>query len=291
MPITTTPPTAGATLSSAGVRLRLQSLAQPEKLLTVAALAQARNESGTFLTGDIVSLFTDLRLPPTANVSAGLDRLRKGGLVMNPSARVWALTPKGEASVNAEVTTEELTASLDATEGTIFGERRHALIPPFLGPADSAVKKIFDLSPFEKNVMLITRFPKGKDDHLTTLIESIRLAVGKHGLNLLVASDGNKKDVLWENVNTYMWASKYAIVLMDNMDGKFNSNVLIEVGGMLMTGRRCAILRDESVEQMPSDMIGHIYRATTLTDHVMTVQQVHEWIRDDLGISSCSECP
>jgi hypothetical protein len=55
-----------------------------------------------------------------------------------------------------------------------------------------------------------------------------------------------------------MWASKYAIVLMDKADGALNSNVLIEIGGMLMTGRKCAILRDQSVPAMPSELVGHI---------------------------------
>jgi hypothetical protein len=38
---------------------------------------------------------------------------------------------------------------------------------------------------------------------------------------------------------------------MDTADGVLKSNALIEVGGMLTTGRRCAILRDTSVLVMP----------------------------------------
>jgi hypothetical protein len=98
-------------------------------------------------------------------------------------------------------------------------------------------------------------------------IEKLREAVMAHGLTLRVASDRMAEDTLWANVVTYMWACKYAIVLMDTAEGVLNSNVLIEIGGMLMTGRRCAILRDKSVPTMPSDLVGHIYKPTDLRDH------------------------
>jgi hypothetical protein len=47
--------------------------------------------------------------------------------------------------------------------GSEFGEQHHPLIPPFLGPMDAApgLQRVLDSAPFEQNVMLITRFPKG----------------------------------------------------------------------------------------------------------------------------------
>jgi hypothetical protein len=88
-----------------------------------------------------------------------------------------------------------------------------------------------------------------------------------------------------------MWACQYGIVLMDDAGGSLNPNVLIEIGAMLMTGRRCAILRDKNTPKMPSDLVGHIYRPTDLTDHAATVGEVHRWIRDDLGFTACASCP
>lgn len=60
---------------------------------------------------------------------------------------------------------------------------------------------------------------------------------------------------------------------------------------MLMTGRRCAILRDTCVPTMPSDLVGHIYTATDLADHDASLNEVHRWIRDDLGLGRCGSCP
>jgi hypothetical protein len=133
---------------------------------------------------------------------------------------MWALTPLGEARLNngaAKVSASALAVHLGQVSGSEFGEQHHTLIPPFLGPMGAApgLSRILDGSPFEQNIMLITRFPKGPEDHYAQLIPELREAVAQHGLALRVASDGVAEDLLWANVVTYMWACKYAIVLMD----------------------------------------------------------------------------
>jgi hypothetical protein len=278
------------------VRLRLQGLPGPLQVLAVSSLAAMRSDTTSFTTADVTALITRLRLPPVANVSASLGRLRSQKLLMRPGKDLWSLTPLGEARLSneaAHVPPHALAVDLDQVDGSEFGEQHHPLIPPFLGPMGAApgLRRILNTAPFEQNVMLITRFPKGPEDHFAKLISTLREVVASHGLTLQVASDRMAEDTLWGNVVTYMWASKYAIVLMDSADGVLNSNVLIEIGGMLMTGRRCAILRDNSVPAMPSDLVGHIYKPTDLSDHDASVREIHTWIRDDLGLSSCPQCP
>ena len=252
-------------------------------------------EGGPFSTRDVIDLIVELRLPPIPNVSASLGRLRTQEMLMRPSRNLWALTPKGEQELQtsaSHVPVDTLAADLGRVQGALFGEQQIHLIPPFLSPLGAApgLGRILSDSAFDQNVMLITRFPKGPEDHFADLIPKLRDAVSQHGLVLQVASDGMVEDTLWANVVTYMWSSKYAIVLMDSADGVLNSNVLIEVGGMLMTGRRCAILRDESVPAMPSDLVGHIYKPVALSDHEASVQLIHQWIRDDLGLGACTGC-
>lgn len=282
--------------SGESIQLRLQGLSGPLQVLAVAALASLRSPDGVFTPKEVDDLLSDLRLPPNANVSAALSRLRTQNFVMKPTKGSWALTPLGEQRLREEashVPTEALAIDLGRTPGSEFGERHHGLIPPFLGPMGAApgLSRILSVAPFEQNVMLITRFPKGPEDHFAQLIDKLRGTVAAHGLLLQVASDGMAEDTLWANVVTYMWASKYAIVLMDSADGVLNSNVLIEIGGMLMTGRRCAILRDKGVPTMPSDLVGHIYKPTDLSNHEASVNEIHRWIRDDLGLSECDFCP
>lgn len=286
----------GLRVPAESIRFRLQGLPGPLQALAVGALAALQSPDGVFTTRAMIDLQRDLRLPAVANPSATLGRLRQQGILMRPSKDQWALTPWGEARLNDEashISTHALAADLGQTPGSDFGDQHHGLIPPFLGPmgAASGLNRIIDETSFEQNVMLITRFPKEAEDHFALLISELRDAVAEHGLTLQVASDGMAEDTLWANVVTYMWASKYAIVLMDSADGVLNSNVLIEIGGMLMTGRRCAILRDISVPAMPSDLVGHIYKQTDLSDHEASVGEVHKWIRDDLGLPECPACP
>lgn len=264
--------------------------------LAVGALAAMRSQEGVFSTRQVSDLLSDLRLPPMSNPSATLGRLRAQQLLMRPAKDTWALTPRGDARLEDEasqVSAHALAASLGAESGVEFGHRHHGVIPPFLGPmgATRGLARLLNGAPFEESVMLITRFPKEPDDRFALLMPEVREAVEKHGLTLLVASDRMVEDTLWSNVVTHMWASKYAIVLMDVADGALNYNVLIEIGGMLMTGRRCAIIKDSSVPGMPTDLVGHIYKDADLDDLAGTSALVHAWVRDDLGLGSCSECP
>lgn len=279
-----------------GVRLRLQHLPQGMQMLAVGALAALTSRSDTFTTTEVVNVLATLRLPPVANPSAVLGRLRTRRLLMRPTASTWSLTPLGHdllAKEAAAVSVPALAVELGQTPGAELGETRLSVIPPFLGPlaGNPGLAQLLSQTDFDRNVMLITRFPKSADDPFAELIGKIRVAVAEHGLVLQVASDSAVEDTLWANVVTYMWASKYAIVLMDKADDALNSNVLIEVGGMLMTGRKCAILKDESIKVMPSDIAGHIYRATDLSDHVASVAEVHKWLRDDLNSAACENCP
>ncbi|MFD3401700.1 hypothetical protein ACFWUU_13520 [Kribbella sp. NPDC058693] len=262
----------------------------------MSGLAATRSEAGIFTTRQVADLFVELRLPAVTNPSSSLGRLRAQGLLMRPTADTWALTPAGEEKLSAEglrIPSHLLDLAAGQYAGSELGDRRHALIPPFLGPMGpvGGLAHLLEDSPFEQNIMLITRFPKTLDDAVAGLIPVLQKVTAGHDLRLLVASDAMREDTLWANVVTYMWASKYAIVLLDKPGEALNSNVLIEIGGMLMSGRRCAILRDTSVPAMPTDLVGHIYKPVVLADHDACAQAIHRWIRDDLGQGACPDCP
>lgn len=277
------------------IRLRMQGLPAPSLALAAGAIAALRSHTGTFATKDVIATLADLRIPALANPSATLSRLRAQKMLVRPEGNTWAITPLGSAEIDKVMDASARSAILAefaTTPESELGAHHHLTIPPFLAPRDASVglQHLLDASAFDRNVMLITRFPKDAEDHFTGLIPALRRAVDGHGLTLQLASDAMVEDTLWANVVTYMWGCKYAIVLMDSADGILNSNVLIEVGGMLMTGRRCAILRDLSVPTMPSDLVGHIYKPTDLSDHDSTVQLIHQWLAADLGLGRCADC-
>jgi hypothetical protein len=72
---------------------------------------------------------------------------------------------------------------------------------------------------------------------------------------------------------------------------EFNDNLQIEVGAMLMTGRRVALLKDEGTPPMPTDFIGHIYKPVNFTDVAAVTRALHRWVANDLALGRCSSCP
>lgn len=94
------------------------------------------------------------------------------------------------------------------------------------------------------------------------MIATARTALEAHGLTLHLAADRQIEDDLLSNIAGYMWACKYGVALFENRrpepEADLNKNMLIEVGAMLMTGRRCALLRDVNAPPMPTDLTAQI---------------------------------
>jgi hypothetical protein len=116
----------------------------------------------------------------------------------------------------------------------------------------------------------MTRFPReGKpEDPNEGVIAAVREALRAHGLKLHLASDASVEDILFANIAAYMWACQYGIALFEDRVGEgLNYNLVIEVGAMIMAGRQTALLRDmPTVEEMPTDLVGHIYKDVDFSD-------------------------
>lgn len=51
-----------------------------------------------------------------------------------------------------------------------------------------------------------------------------------------------------------------------------------------MTGRRVALLKDGSIENMPTDFVGMIYKSVDLSDEAAVRTLITNWLKDDLRI-------
>jgi hypothetical protein len=112
-------------------------------------------------------------------------------------------------------------------------------------------------------------------------------------LEFHLASDRQMHDDLWTNVAAHMWASRYGIALFEDLAEPkkgLNYNLTIEVGSMLMTGRRCALLKDPSIPALPTDLVGHIYKSVDMKKSKTVADALHAWIRDDLALGPCASC-
>jgi hypothetical protein len=274
------------------VALRIQGFGMDDQVLALLDLAW-RRAGGRVAPSEVAELFEDLMLPDPGRVSNRLASLEKGKLAARARGKgaVWAPTPAGGRRVRDLLSAIDLVgleAELMASGSSSFGHTSHPVITPILAPP-AIVRPVLDFverHPFDTNVFGMTRFPSEDDaEPLAEAIEAARAVCKAAGLTLHMASDGNLVDDVWANVTTYMWGCRYGIAFFEDLSGNgINHNMTIEVGGMLVTGRRCALLKDKTVEKMPTDLVGQIYKSVSIENPRSVAKAVGKWVGDDLRI-------
>jgi hypothetical protein len=213
----------------------------------------------------------------------------------------WRLTPLGRSKSTELISDMDLTALVAEASlrgGPDFGSAVHPAIPPSFAPPGllGPLRQFIREHPFDTNVFGMTRFPDEQDstqnDPLASAIRVARETCSSHGLQFHLASDRAIVDDLWTNVTAHAWASRYGIAFFEDRRSRgLNYNLTIEVGAMLVMGRRLALLRDKSIARMPSDLVGKIYKPVDLDVDRQVSDAIHRWLRDDLSLPACKACP
>ncbi|HXV56882.1 MAG TPA: hypothetical protein VD704_03360 [Gaiellaceae bacterium] len=289
-------------MEPAGVRV--QGLAINDQVLALARLAETRSGSGDFTPKAVDELFHELRLPGPAKPHNNLVALEKKRLVRRGSGHgLWRVTPRGKAVSEAVVSGMDLAAlqAEAATAGARLGGAAHPVILPEFGAPPELVPILRDFlakHDFSHNVFGMTRFPtEGSDappDPIRNALDVAREVCAVHSLEFHLASDGQLHDDLWTNVAAYMWASRYGVAFVEDLAEPpkgLNYNLTAEVGSMLITGRRCCLLKDPSIESLPTDFVGRIRKDVDLAKPAQVAKALHVWIRDDLQLGPCPSCP
>jgi hypothetical protein len=284
------------------VALRVQQLPFGDQVLVLSRLAEARSESGRFAPVALDNLFDDFALPRPAKVSNVLSRLESRGDVsrQREGRASWRLTPAGRVrsvELIRDIDLAAVVAEVAAEHPPLFGRTAHPLIPPSLAPPEllSPLRIFLEEHAFDSNVFGMTRFPDEQDesdtDPLAVVLDGVRDACVSHGLEFHLASDRMIVDDLWANVAAHMWACRYGIAFFEDRKGRgINYNLTIEVGSMLMAGRRLALLKDVSIDRLPTDLVGKIYKSIDFDHADATTAAIHTWLSEDLGLGSCRRC-
>ena len=283
------------------IGVRIQRLGIREQVLILAEITQLREARRTTTAVAVSELFHELGLPAPSKVSNDFGALCKSGLLAKGKERgQYRVTPLGRTAVERHVSQLDvaaLEAEVAAAGGSELGRALHSLVPPSLAPPAliQPLRNFLAAHPFDNNVFGMTRFPDAKagtKDPVGQALEVARTVCEGHGLQFHLASDRAIHDDLWTNVTAHMWASRYGIGFFeDRVERGLNHNLTIEIGGMLVTGRRCALLKDGSIDRMPVDLVGFIYKAVDLGNASSVAEALHRWIRDDLALMACAQCP
>jgi hypothetical protein len=193
----------------------------------------------------------------------------------------------------------KLEPELASQPGAVYADAHHTVIAPEFAPPrwSAGIARLLQRFPFESNVFCMTRFPSSSEDTdyldpVQDVLDALRKVLEHHGMTLHIASDRQIEDELLGNVGAYMWACQYGIGLLEDRAGRgLNYNVVTELGSMLMTGRRCAMLKDRTAPPLPSDLAGQIYKSVDFDDLDAVEKLIHAWLAEDLGLGRCSSCP
>ena len=276
------------------VALRLQRLDLPSQTLVLAALAAGRAEGGVISPAAVSQLFEDFALPAPGRIGNTFSALTRQGCLTAVTGRGnYKITPVGRARVGEQMSGLDVVALI--AEGAIdnaplLGQTATALVPFTLAPPAlvEPLRGFLADHPFETNVFGMTRFPKTRAesrDPVGRALSAAREVCEGFGLEFHLASDRAITDDVWSNVMAHMWGSRYGIGFFeDRVDRGLNYNLVTEVGAMIMTGRRVALLKDGSIEKMPTDFVGMIYKSVDLEDETTVRDRVKDWLQEDLRI-------
>ncbi len=266
-------------------------------MLVIGRVLELRKSSGWFSPSELGSLFEALYIPQPANIPRELQALAKEELTLKQkNSKGWSLSPLGKQT--AEELVEELDigaieVELIGSPGSEFGQALHSVVAPFFAPAKwtPGIARFLQEFPFEHNVFCMTRYPSKTNDPVRGAVDTIREVVDQHGLVFHMASDRQIDDDLHGNVAAHIWACQYGIgIFEDTVERGLNHNLIIEVGAMLMTGRRCALLKDKTIEQLPTDFVGRLYKEVDIANPNEVATATHSWLADDLQLGKCKFC-
>lgn len=284
-------------MTSEPFALRLQLLTGTDKILAGAAILCARDEDDRFRVRDLNEYFAALAIPVPNNLNVSLNRLKERDLVYSvPNVQgAWTLTPLGQSQVEDLMSTLDPSALESGWRGAEFAHVEQTVIPWYMAPPrwHVGLRRLTETHPFETNVFCMTRFPSegapeenGPGDPVHEAIEAIRDTLWSYGLTVHVASDRLIEEDLLGNVGAYMWGCKYGIGILEDRVGRgVNYNAVIELGGMVITGRRCALLKDGATPTLPTDLSGQVYKSVDLDDVSTVVNATEQWANADLGLA------
>ena len=99
---------------------------------------------------------------------------------------------------------------------------------------------------------------------------------------MLRADDKDYTGDLWDNVCVYMLGCRFGVAVFEEIDVReFNPSVALELGFMLALSKRCLLLKEQRMTQMPTDIVGKLYKPFDSYNIPATISvAVAQWMRD-----------
>jgi hypothetical protein len=136
----------------------------------------------------------------------------------------------------------------------------------------------------DRNVFVMMRFLKSAQ--LDEAHAAVKETLAARGFHAVRADDRDYTGELWSNIEVYLTCCKYGIAIFEDIEQRdFNPNVSLELGYMLGRRKRCLILKEQRLPNLPADVIHRLYKPFDVFNISPSVaREVGRWIDVDLGL-------
>lgn len=104
------------------------------------------------------------------------------------------------------------------------------------------------------------------------ILNAIRSALDPFGIAAVRADDKEYHDDLFANVLTYVYGCGFGVAVFERISSEDASpNVALELGYMFALRKPCCLLKDRTLQSLPTDLVGKLYHAFDPYDPAGTI--------------------
>jgi len=121
-----------------------------------------------------------------------------------------------------------------------------------------------------------------KKPEVSVILKSIKDVLAERKITAVRADEKQYHDDLIWNVMTYLYGCAFGIAVYEKIKSEtFNPNISLEVGALFALNKSVCILKDNNLKEVPTDIIGKLYRPFQVDDLDGTLKnELSGWLHD-----------
>jgi hypothetical protein len=153
-----------------------------------------------------------------------------------------------------------------------------AISVPELGKYIEAFREDYRIG--QKTAFIIMQF--GTTKVHSELVRVIKDSLKQYNIIGLRADDKEYSDDLFSNIRTYMHCADFGVAIFERVtEDIFNPNVSLEVGYMMGLGKPVCLLKDQTLKNLHTDLVGKLYKPfDPLSIDGTLPSQLQKWLKD-----------
>jgi len=218
--------------------------------------------------------------PPQLGKYSEADQVYNSALLIKDGLVEGEAIQGGNGEYVSTVMTQLTSAGHDFLE-TEIPPIEAALESPFPTELAESLKQFRKDHPEpSKCAFIMMRF--GTTKAHSEIAQSIRDSLGAHGIKALRADDKDYHDDLFWNILTYIYGCNFGVAVFERIEQEeFNPNISLEVGYMMALRKPVLLLKDRTLKNLNTDLIGKLYKVFDPQDISKSIApQLQRWLKD-----------